>query len=286
MLRATSLARLFRSASHLREISTQTVKYAHLSKSNSNGLSSMQNNNRDHTLVDYRKTSVGTAARLQIGEKIPRREKTEFLINTLLDLEDSKEAVYSTLDTWVAWERDFPIGPLKVVLLRLEKEQQWHRIIQVIKWILSKGQGNTMGTYEQLIRALDMDHRVEEAHMFWKKKIGSDFHSVPWKLCSLMISVYYRNNMLHDLVKLFKGLEAFDRKPQEKSVVQKVANAYEMLGLPDEKERILEKYKEIFTQKDGSKKSRKSTSQNKSSVKKSNRGSHSPERSADSGIAA
>ncbi|MCI04512.1 pentatricopeptide repeat-containing protein chloroplastic-like, partial [Trifolium medium] len=58
-----------------------------------------------------------------------------------------------------------------------------------------------MGTYGQLIRALDMDHRVGEAHKFWEMKIGTDLHSVPWQLCHLMISVYYRNNMLEDLVR-------------------------------------------------------------------------------------
>lgn len=75
-------------------------------------------------------------------------------------------------------------------------------LVQVIKWMLSKGQGTTMGTYGQLIRALDMDHRAAEAHKFWMKKIGTDLHSVPWKLCHTMISVYYRNNMLKDLVKV------------------------------------------------------------------------------------
>ena len=73
---------------------------------------------------------------------------------------------------------------------------------QVVKWMLSKGQGTTMGTYGQLIRALDMDHRAEEAHEFWVKKIGTDLHSVPWHLCHRMISVYYRNNMLENLVKV------------------------------------------------------------------------------------
>ncbi|XWS33129.1 hypothetical protein CRYUN_Cryun22dG0052300 [Craigia yunnanensis] len=165
----------------------------------------------------------------------------------LLDLKDSKEVVYGALDAWVAWEQNFPIGPLKNVILALEKEQQWHRVVQVIKWMLSKGQGNTMGTYVQLIRALDMDNRAEEAHQFWMKKVSADLHSVPWQLCRLMISVYYRNNMLENLVKLFKGLEAFDRKPPEKSIVQRVADAYEILGLLEEKERVLEKYKDIST---------------------------------------
>uniref|UniRef100_A0A7C8YNZ8 Pentatricopeptide repeat-containing protein n=1 Tax=Opuntia streptacantha TaxID=393608 RepID=A0A7C8YNZ8_OPUST len=136
-----------------------------------------------------------------IGQKISRREKIGFLIKALLDVEDSKDAVYGTLDAWVAWEQNFPIAPLKNVLLSLEREQQWHRVVQVIKWMLSKGQGNTIGTYQQLIRALDMDHRAEEAHNFWMKKIGNDFHSVPWQTCHVMISVYYRNNMLDRLVK-------------------------------------------------------------------------------------
>ncbi|XP_051128791.1 pentatricopeptide repeat-containing protein At4g21190 [Andrographis paniculata] len=181
-----------------------------------------------------------------IGENVSRKDKIGILVTTLNDLPNSKEAVYGTLDAWVAWERDFPIGPLKQVLIRLEKDQQWHRVIQIIKWMLSKGQGTTRGTYGQLIRALDHDRRVEEAHEIWKKKLSYDLHSVPWKLCDLMISVYYRNDMLEDLVKLFKGLESFDRKPPGKSIVQKVANAYEQLGLCEEKDRILEKYKTLF----------------------------------------
>jgi hypothetical protein len=69
--------------------------------------------------------------------------------------------------------------------------------------MLSKGQGTTMGTYAQFIRALDMDHRAKEAHEFWLKKIGRDLHSVPWQLCNRMISIYYRNNMLENLVKVW-----------------------------------------------------------------------------------
>ncbi|XP_048490862.1 pentatricopeptide repeat-containing protein At4g21190 isoform X2 [Beta vulgaris subsp. vulgaris] len=123
-------------------------------------------------------------------------------------------------------------------------------ITAVIKWMLSKGQGNTLGSYQQLIRALDMDHRAEEAHRIWMKKIGNNLHSVPWQACHLMISVYHRNNMLDRLVKLFKSLEAFDRKPPEKSIVQKVADAYELLGLVDDKERILEKYAALLSKTD------------------------------------
>lgn len=47
-------------------------------------------------------------------------------------MKDSKEAVFGTLDAWVAWEQNFPIASLKRALLALEKEQQWHRVVQVL----------------------------------------------------------------------------------------------------------------------------------------------------------
>lgn len=204
--------------------------------------------NLNHPTSQNQIKGMGSLPRCHVGENVPRKDKITFLVTTLMDLPNSKEAVFSTLDAWVAWERDFPIGALKNVLLALEKEQQWHRVVQVIKWMLSKGQGMTNGTYGQLIHALDMDNRVEEAQEIWKKKLAFDLHSVPWKLCNLVISMYYRNKMLEEVVTLFKGLESFDRKPQEKSIVQKVGNAYELLGLPEEKERVLEKYKSLFVE--------------------------------------
>ncbi|ONK78319.1 uncharacterized protein A4U43_C02F17210 [Asparagus officinalis] len=188
----------------------------------------------------------------------------------LLDLKDSKQAVYGTLDAWVAWEHNFPLVSLKRALLVLQKEEQWHRIVQVIKWMLSKGQGTTMGTYEQLIRALEKDGRAEEAHQLWVKKISHDLHSVPWTFCELMISIYYRNNMLSRLVKLFKGLESYERRPPYKSIVQKVADAYEMLGILEEKNRVLEKYSDLFSDapKERFKESRKGSRKNQNKAGK------------------
>lgn len=211
----------------------------------------------------------------RIGENVSRNDRFNFLISTLFDLKDSKQSVYGALDAWVAWEQKFPLASIRRALIVLEKQHQWHRIVQVIKWMLSKGQGNTMGTYGMLIRALDMDHRAEEAHRFWVKKIGSDLHSVPWSLCTSMIAIYYRNNMLEHLIKLFKGLESFDRKPPEKSIIQKVADAYEVSGLVEEKMRILEKYDYLFTEspkgflkhtKSTSKKGKKSVSRKKTDL--------------------
>ncbi|XP_024019638.1 pentatricopeptide repeat-containing protein At4g18975, chloroplastic [Morus notabilis] len=207
------------------------------------------------------KNAAGDIDKYRISGNIAKTDKVDFLVKTLRDIKNSKEAVYSALDAWVAWEENFPIALLKGALLVLEKEQEWHRVVQVIKWMLSKGQGTTMGTYGQLILALDMDNRADEAHEFWDKKIGGYYHSVPWQLCRRMIAIYYRNNMLDKLVELFEELEAYDRKPPEKSIVLRVANAYEALGRLEDKERILEKYNDLFSKDESpKKKSRKPVS--------------------------
>lgn len=187
-----------------------------------------------------------------IKVEAPRRrmglgEKTNILVDRLLKVKNSKEAVYGALDSWVAWELDFPLAVLKRASYQLQQKEKWHLIIQLIKWMLSKGQATTMGTYEQLLRALERDHRAEEAHAFWEKRIGSDLHSVPWQLCTFMIYMYARNNMPERLIKLFNDLEMFNRKPPEKAVIEKVAAAYELLGLQEERERVLEKYQSLFT---------------------------------------
>uniref|UniRef100_A0A1D1ZKF5 Pentatricopeptide repeat-containing protein At4g21190 n=1 Tax=Anthurium amnicola TaxID=1678845 RepID=A0A1D1ZKF5_9ARAE len=201
----------------------------------------------DHQALEHCSSSKAKVpGKKAIGENISSKDKNKFLLNMVFALKDSKESIYGALDAWVAWERIFPLVSLKRVLIMLEKEEQWHRVVQVIKWMLSKGQGTTMGTYEQLIRALEKDHRAEEAHKVWVKKIGHDLHSVPWRVCDLMISIYYRNSMLERLVKLFEGLESFDRKPPSKLIVQKVADAHEMLGLLEEKKRVLDKYSALF----------------------------------------
>ncbi|KAL4182388.1 hypothetical protein AMTRI_Chr11g93100 [Amborella trichopoda] len=70
---------------------------------------------------------MGNVHKSEIGENIGKKDKIQFLINTI----KSKEAVYGALDAWVAWENKFPIVSLMRALAILEKEQQWHRIIQV-----------------------------------------------------------------------------------------------------------------------------------------------------------
>ncbi|KAK3119619.1 hypothetical protein QOZ80_9AG0672890 [Eleusine coracana subsp. coracana] len=200
----------------------------------------------NETIIDRIQESTRGLKQGPIGKNLSSAEKRKFLVNTLLNLEDSKEVVYSTLDAWVAFEQDFPLASLKQALTSLEKKEQWHRIVQVIKWMLSKGQGTTMKTYEQLICALEKDNRAEEAHRIWQKKIAHDLQPVPWRFCHLMLAIYYRNNMLDMLIKLFKELEACGRKPPSKDIIRKVEDAYEVLGLQEEKKALLDKYKDLY----------------------------------------
>ncbi|CAH8368197.1 unnamed protein product [Eruca vesicaria subsp. sativa] len=241
----------------------QSMSYQFVADSHASRRPSLESEDDKNVVNSPKKENGETPRKHQVGENIPKKDKIKFLVNTLLDIEDNKEAVYGALDAWVAWERNFPIASLKRVIAILEKEHQWHRMVQVIKWILSKGQGTTMGTYGQLIRALDMDRRAEEAHAIWRKKIGHDLHSVPWQLCLQMIRIYFRNNMLQELVKLFKDLESYDRKPPDKNVVQIVADAYELLGMVEEKERVLAKYSSLFLDTSSDDKSRRSSRKNK-----------------------
>lgn len=56
--------------------------------------------------------------------------------------------------------------------------------------------------------------------------------------------------------KLFEGLEALNRKPRGKRLLKRVTDAYELLGKLREKERVLEKYNYLFTEKESPKKSK------------------------------
>lgn len=46
-------------------------------------------------------------------------------------LSNVKEEVYGALDSFIAWELEFPLITVKKALKTLEKEKEWKRIIQV-----------------------------------------------------------------------------------------------------------------------------------------------------------
>lgn len=140
-LRASSLVKLTRESS-LRLLNRQSITYAYNSaasqytnsaQNKGNALKSLDYQYPNHTASQLPGKSAEGVSRPQIGENVSPRDKIKFLVSTLVDLKEDKETMYSTLDAWVAWEKDFPIGRLKIVLINLEKEQQWHRIMQVIK---------------------------------------------------------------------------------------------------------------------------------------------------------
>jgi hypothetical protein len=47
-------------------------------------------------------------------------------------LSNVKEEVYGALDSFVAWELEFPLIVVKKALKTLEDEKEWKRIIQVL----------------------------------------------------------------------------------------------------------------------------------------------------------
>jgi hypothetical protein len=47
-------------------------------------------------------------------------------------LSNVKEEVYGALDSFVAWELEFPLIAVKKALKTLEDEKEWKRIIQVL----------------------------------------------------------------------------------------------------------------------------------------------------------
>lgn len=123
----------------------------------------------------------------------------------------------------MAWELEFPLIVVKKALKTLELEREWKRIIQVvpeerkrglcysaagyvyllaggfrsqvIKWMLSKGQGKTMGTYYTLLNALAEDGRLEEAEELWAKIFSENLECLPRVFFVKMISIYYANAM-------------------------------------------------------------------------------------------
>lgn len=106
-----------------------------------------------------------------------------------------KEEVYGALDSFIAWELEFPLITVKKALKSLENEKEWKRIIQVTKWMLSKGQGRTMGSYYTLLNALAEDGRLEEAEELWQTLFTRNIESMPRMFFEKMVSIYYHREM-------------------------------------------------------------------------------------------
>ncbi|OVA11648.1 hypothetical protein BVC80_8997g23 [Macleaya cordata] len=163
------------------------------------------------------------------------------LIHIISELPNEKEAVCGALDKWVAWEAEFPLIAVAKALRILRKRSQWLQIIQVAKWMLSKGQGLTMGTYDTLLLAFDMDGRVDEAESLWNMIVHTHTRSVSKRLCSRMISVYHHHHMPDKIIEVFADMEELAVKPDE-DTVRRVARAFLDLGQEDKQKLVLKKY--------------------------------------------
>lgn len=75
-------------------------------------------------------------------------------------------------------------------------------ITQVAKWMLSKGQGATMGTYDTLLLAFDMDKRVDEAESLWNMILHTHTRSISKRLFSRMISLYEHHDLQDKIIEV------------------------------------------------------------------------------------
>lgn len=168
-------------------------------------------------------------------------QKALTLVRLVSQLPNEKEAVYGALDKWVAWELEFPMIAAAKALKILRKRQQWIRVIQVAKWMLSKGQGATMGTYDTLLLAFEMDQRVDEAESLWNMILHTHMRSVSKRLFSRMIALYDHHNMPDKIIEVFADMEELRVKPDE-DTVRRVASAFRKLGQEEKRKLAIKRY--------------------------------------------
>lgn len=53
------------------------------------------------------------------------------------ELSNVKEEIYGALDSFIAWELEFPLIIVKKALKVLENEKEWKRVIQVVCYLRS-----------------------------------------------------------------------------------------------------------------------------------------------------
>ncbi|XP_022764388.1 pentatricopeptide repeat-containing protein At4g21190-like [Durio zibethinus] len=174
-------------------------------------------------------------------KRIGTVSKSAKLVSCVKELSNVKEEVYGALDSFIAWELEFPLITVKKALKILQNEQEWKRIIQVIKWMLSKGQGRTMGTYFTLLNALAADGRLDEAEELWAKLFSDNLESTPRIFFDKIISIYYHKGMHEKMFEVFADMEELGVKPSI-SVVSMVGNVFQQLGMLDKYDKLKKKY--------------------------------------------
>ncbi|XP_010449107.1 PREDICTED: pentatricopeptide repeat-containing protein At4g21190-like [Camelina sativa] len=174
-------------------------------------------------------------------KRIGSISKAAKMIDCIKGLSNVKEEVYGALDSFIAWELEFPLVIVKKALVILEDEKEWKKIIQVTKWMLSKGQGRTMGTYFSLLNALAEDNRLDEAEELWNKLFMEHLEGTPRKFFNKMISIYYKRDMHQKLFEVFADMEELGVKPNV-AIVSMVGKVFVKLGMDDKYEKLMKKY--------------------------------------------
>ncbi|KAG7973581.1 hypothetical protein I3843_06G003600 [Carya illinoinensis] len=174
-------------------------------------------------------------------KRIGTISKSSKLIDCIMKLSNVKEEVYGALDSFIAWELEFPLVTVKKALKTLENQREWKRIIQVTKWMLSKGQGRTMGSYFTLLNALAEDGRLDEAEELWTKLFTENLESMPRIFFDKMISIYYKRAMHEKMFEIFADMEELGVRPNV-SIVSMVGNVFKELGMMDKYNKLKKKY--------------------------------------------
>ncbi|KAH7284243.1 hypothetical protein KP509_34G044800 [Ceratopteris richardii] len=156
-------------------------------------------------------------------------------------LSDVKEDVYEALDEWAAFELEFPVVATRMALEKLRKQEQWHRIIQITKWMFNKGLGKTHGSYLLLLKAYCMEGRLTEAEDLWNGLLVSQNRSMPKSLFAFMTNVYRRHGMPEKVTQVFEQMEGFGIKP-DIDILRRAEEAYQQLNMKDEVEQLGKKY--------------------------------------------
>lgn len=168
-------------------------------------------------------------------------QKALNLVQIVSKLPSEKEAIYGALNKWTAWETEFPVIAAAKALEILRRQNKWLRIIQVSKWLLSKGQVLTMGTFDTLLLALDMDGRIDEAETIWNITLQTHMRSVSKRLFSRMIALYEHHHIPEKIVEVFADMEELGVKPDD-DTVRRIARAFEKLGQAENQKLVLKRY--------------------------------------------
>ncbi|OEL31715.1 Pentatricopeptide repeat-containing protein [Dichanthelium oligosanthes] len=98
-------------------------------------------------------------------KKIGTVSKSQKLVECIKGLSNVKEEVYGALDSFVAWELEFPLIVVKKALKTLEDEKEWKRIIQVFADMEELGvrpDGSIVRMLGDVFQKLDMMDKYEK----------------------------------------------------------------------------------------------------------------------------